>query len=379
MKICIDGIGAGQLMGMGMGSFTKEFLNKLLEMYPQPSYDLLFDNPKFPYILEKNRNATLFNLKVNRKMNDYSILEEHIERNKVNIYHSLNNGFSIPANKKCNYITTVQEMLPLYNPNYVDAKYMRKFTMTFSNAIKNSDRIIVLSEFLKEQLNKNYSIPEKKLTVINPGCSEIFTPQNKESSENILTKKYKIQDEYILHVGAIHIRKNIEKLICAFKQINVVNPTIKLVFVGKYDGKRKNYYMKLRQLIQRLGISDSVIFTGTVDYYDMPFFYSKAKCLVNLSKYEGYPLSCLEAMSCDAPVIWNNTDCFKEILGDSGVKVDIDNDYYYNIDELVNAISKIVFENRFSEELLKRQRMQVSKYKWENNIISTIRLYEDFY
>jgi glycosyltransferase involved in cell wall biosynthesis len=379
MKICIDGIGAGQLMGMGIGSYTKEFINKLLEMYPQQSYDLLFDNPKFPYKLEKNSAANLLNLNINRKINDYSIIEEHIKQNKVKIYHSLNNGFSIPFNKKCNYITTIQEMLPFYNPNYTDAKYMNKFTMTFSNAIKNSDKIIVVSEFLKEQLDKNYSIEKKKITVINPGCSEIFTPQNKEQSENILTSKYKIQQDYILHVGAIHIRKNIEKLIRAFKQINETDPNIKLLFIGKYDGKRNEYYLKLKQMIEELGISDSVIFTGTVDYYDMPLFYSKAKCVVNLSKYEGFPLSCLEAMACNVPVIWNNIDVFKEVLGDTGIKVDIGNDYYYDIEEVVNAISKIVFENSSQEELIRKQRIQASKFKWENNILDTIRLYEDFY
>ena len=46
MRICIDSIGISQLKGTGLGTFTLEFLKKLLYMYPQPTYDLLYDSLK---------------------------------------------------------------------------------------------------------------------------------------------------------------------------------------------------------------------------------------------------------------------------------------------------------------------------------------------
>lgn len=374
MKICIDGLGATRLMGTGMGTYTMEFLKNLFYMYPQPDYELLVEDSKPEINLGKNMKNLLLNLNINRRDNDYSSIEKHITDNKVNIYHSPNNGFSIPENKSCNYISTIHDLLPLVNSKYVDDKYMKKFIEVFPSAVKNSDKIIVVSNFLKEQLKNNYDIPEKDIIVNYPGCSPIFKPKNLEICEDILRSKYKITEDFILHVGAIHIRKNLDKLIKAFKNVNSINRNLKLVLVGKYDGKRAEYYEKLKELINSLELNDSVIFTGTIDYLDMPFFYSSSKCVVNLSKYEGFPISSIEAMACGTPVIWNNEAFFREVLGTSGIQVDANDN-----DQLVQTLIDIVFNGKASDNLLKSQIEQAATYKWEKNIINTIRVYESFF
>lgn len=373
MRICIDSMGL-QLMGTGLGTNTFEFLKKMLYMYPQPQYDLLYEQANFNLDIGKSNKVFPLKLNIDRKNNDYASIETHIENNKVDIYHSLNNGFSIPKGKKCNHVMTVHDLLPVVNQSYVDDKYMKKFSMNFSNAIENSDKIIVLSEFLGEQLRNYFNVPNKKITVNYPGCSEIFVPKNGESCDNILSSKYKINGDYILHVGSIHIRKNLEQLIKAFKYINLAYKELKLVLIGNCDGKRKEYYEKLKILIEDLNLKDSVLFTGIVDYYDMPYFYSKAKCVLNLSKYEGFPLTSLEAMSCNTPVILNDTSFFKEIFNKAGLTVDAN-----DTNMIVDGISNIIFNNDLNHKIINEQREIALKYKWEKNIINTIKLYESFY
>lgn len=374
MKICIDSLGITQLRGTGMGTYTYEFLNNLLDMYPQPKYDLLWDNSQFEFKVGKNNKASFINLNINRKENDFSTIEKHITSNKIDIYHCPNNGLSIPENKRCHYVTTVHDLLPIINSNYVDEKYRDKFNKVFGNAAKNSDKIITVSECLKEQLKNNFDIPEKRIEVIYPGCSQIFNFKSEEICTNILKSKYRIEGDYILHVGSIHVRKNLDKLITAFKDIYTVNKELKLIFVGKNDGKRKEYYLKLKSLAEELGISDAVFFLNTVDYDDMPYFYSKAKCVVNLSKYEGFPMVAIEAMCCDSPVVWNRQSFFKEVLGDVGASVDANDK-----EELVDAISEVIFNNSLREQVISKQREQAEKYSWDKNIIKTIRVYEGFF
>lgn len=373
MKICIDSIAISHLMGTGLGSFTLEFLNNLLRIYPQPKYELLYDNSNSK-LITKNNNISTYDLNINRLNNDYSNIENHLTSNKVDIYHSPNNGFSIPKNKKCHYITTVHDLLPVVNQSYVDDKYLKKFNMVFPNAIKNSDKIIVVSNFIKEQLSNYFDVPEKKIVVNYPGCSEIFTPKNKESCENILSSKYNIKGDYILYAGSIHIRKNLEKLIRAFKFINLSYMDLKLVLVGNYQGKRRKYFEKLKFLIEDLNLGNSVVFTGLVDYNDMPYFYSNAKCVVNLSKYEGFPLSSIEAMACNTPVIWNNENFFREVLGDTGLAVDANDNA-----SLVTVISDVLFNKNIKEDIINKQKSVSLKYKWGKNIINTVKLYESFF
>lgn len=373
MRICIDSMSLN-LSGTGIGTYTLEFLNNLLYMYPQPQYDLLYQGSNFNLDVEKNNKVFQLKLNINRKENNYSSIETHITNNKVDIYHCLNNGFSIPKNKECNYVMTVHDLLPVVNQSYVDEKYLKKFDSVFSNAINNSDKIMVWSEFLGEQLRNYFSIPNKKIIVNYPGCSEIFNPKNEESCDNILSSKYKIKGDYILYVGSIHIRKNLEQIIKAFKYIKLAEKELKLILIGNYKGKRKEYFDKIKVLVEDLKLEDSVIFTGVVDYYDMPYFYSKAKCVLNLSKYEGFPLTSLEAMACNTPVILNNTSFFKEVFGGAGLIIDAN-----DINMIVDAISNSIFNTDLKNRIINEQRERALKYKWEKNIINTIKLYESFY
>lgn len=373
MRVCIDSIGISRLKGTGLTIFTFEFLKNLLYMYPHPQYDLLYDELKPEFDMGKNNKAEFLDLNINRRDNYYENIENYIVNNKVDIYHSPNNGFSIPKNKKCYYITTVLNLLPVVNRNYVDDKYFEKFSKVFPDAIKNSDKIIVLSKFLAEQLRNYFDVPDKKIFVNYPGCSKIFTPKNIEGCDTILSSKYSIKGDYILYAGSIHRRKNLEKLIRAFKYVNSIYKNLKLILVGNIEGKRKEYYEKLKLLVKDLNLDESIIFTGTVNYNDMPYFYSKAKCVINLSKYEGFPLSSIEAMACNTPVVWHNENFFREVLGDSGLMVDANNN-----EMLVDTMLGIISTDSLKEDIIRKQRETVSKYKWENNIINTVRIYESF-
>ena len=374
MRICIDSIGISEFKGTGLGTYARELISNLLNMYPQPKYDLLYDSPSFEMSTDIYSNVLPINLNINRLNNDYSNIEEHIISNKVNIYHSPNNGFSIPKNKKCSYIATVQDLLPVINPDLVDEKYLMKFNTVFPNVIKNCDKIIVLSEFLKEQLKNYFDVPDKNILINYPGCSKIFRPKSQESCENILSSKYKVIGDYILYAGSIHRRKNLEKLITAFRQVKQQHNDLKLLLVGSCQGKRKEYYEKLWNLTEDLKLQDSVIFTGAADYNDMPYLYSRAKCTVNLSKYESFPLSTLEAMACNTPVIWNQESFFREVFESTGLAVDANDN-----DRLADGILNILYSHNLRESMIKEQRELSLKYTWEKHIANTVRLYETFY
>lgn len=145
------------------------------------------------------------------------------------------------------------------------------------------------------------------------------------------------------------------------------------MIVGSFQGKRRGYYEKLKNITEDLKLKDSVIFVGSADYYDMPYFYSKAKCTLNLSKYEGFPLSSIEAMACNTPVIWNDESFFREVFEGAGLPVDAN-----DIDRLKDAILNILCSYSLRESIIKEQSELSLKYTWEKHIINTVRLYETF-
>jgi len=375
MKICIDGLGVTHLMTTGIGVYTYELLNGLFEMYPQATYELLWNKTSSKLKCGKNIKVNYNDLNINRKENNLENLEKYILNNKINIYHSPNNGFSIPKNKVCYYITTVQDVLPIINSKDVDEKFLKKFHEVFENAMNQSDRIIAVSEYVKEILRNNFNIPEKKIAVIYPGYSDMFKKMDEESCENILKSKYKIQGDYILTVGSLHKRKNLENLIKGFKEISLYSHNkLKLVLVGEISGKRRDYYIELMMLIDKLDLVDSIIFTGSVDYNDMVYFYSGAKCVINLSRCEGFSLSTIEAMACKTPVLCNEQTVFKEILGDTGVWLDANDK-----NNIVQGINEVLYNNNYKNEIIIKQSERVKKYNWSKSIIKTVHEYETWY
>ncbi len=124
MKICLDGIGISQLHGTGLFSYSYGLLSNLLKMYPQPKYELIWDRETDSELWRRYGNLEFIRLGINRKDNDYRLLEEHLASSRTNIYHSPNNGLSIPQNKVCKYIISVHDLSPINYRKFVDDKYL---------------------------------------------------------------------------------------------------------------------------------------------------------------------------------------------------------------------------------------------------------------
>ncbi|MCY6369530.1 glycosyltransferase family 4 protein [Clostridium ganghwense] len=373
MNICVDGIGLSMLQGTSLYSYTYEFLNNLFARYPELECQIIWDNPIYSSPLEKMNNLSYFNLNLSRHKNDYSKLEQHIKNEKVQIYHSINNGFSIPFNKECKNISTVYDLLPIINMAYTDKKYYEKFMTVFPNAIDKSDKIIAVSNFIKNQIIEQFNVNEDRIEVIYPGCSNYFQHIDYGLCKNILKDNYNITEDFLLYVGSIHPRKNLHTLFKVFKRLKEYNYTknMKLVIIGKYDGKREEYYSKLKILAEFLNIEDSIIFKGAVDYKNMPYFYNAAQCLINLSEYDGFSLSVLEAMACKTPVICNNNLLFREVVGDGGILVDINDEVY-----MKDTILEMLLNDNYRNNVAEAGKRQSEIYKWNTAVEKTVHLYK---
>ncbi|SHH00126.1 glycosyltransferase family 4 protein [Tepidibacter thalassicus] len=371
MRICIDSLAITKLYGTGLYSYNFELLNNLFEIYPQPKYNLIWEEDVHVKEWDKYKNITYVDLNLNRKYNEYSNLEKYIKNNNVYIYHSINNGFSIPLRKNCKQVITVHDLIPVTHKEYADNKYLEKFTTVFPRVVEKSDKIIAVSNFVKREIIDNFDVSKEKIEVIYPGCSNIFKPMKKEICKEFIKVKYKIRGDYLLYVGSIHKRKNLDELIEIFKEVVKYNKYLKLVIVGKCNGKREVYYYKLKVLVNDLGLEDKVIFTGIVDYKDMPYFYNGSELVVNLSDYEGFPLSSIEAMACQKLVICFNTSSFYEVLGEGCILVD------KKERKIIRDIILEIINNKESVKNIEEKGKRISeKYNWDISNKKLVDVYE---
>lgn len=180
-------------------------------------------------------------------------------------------------------------------------------------------------------------------------------------------------DENTFVIGSIKTLEelyNIDVLIRAFSLLKTKysNKFLKLLIIGVGSQEQE-----LKQLVSDLQISKDVVFTGRIPFSEISNYFNMLDVLVNISDYESFGVSVIEAMACEKPVIATNTGGLKEIIenSDFGSLVEVD-----NVEQTANEIEKYMLDEVLKAKTGKVARAKVAqKYNWSNNINQMIEVY----
>jgi glycosyltransferase involved in cell wall biosynthesis len=175
---------------------------------------------------------------------------------------------------------------------------------------RRATAIIAVSQATKRDLVRLYDLDPAKITVVHEAAAPHFTPAS--PAEIAETRaRYHLPDNYLLHVGTIEPRKNLERLLEALHRLREGGEDIRLVIVGGKGWLYQSFFQRLEEL----ALSDAVCLPGYVPDADLPAIYSGARLAVVPSLYEGFGLPVLEAMACGAPVVCSNASSLPEVGG----------------------------------------------------------------
>jgi glycosyltransferase involved in cell wall biosynthesis len=213
-------------------------------------------------------------------------------------------------------------------------------------------------------------ISENQVTVIPLGADEHFCPCEDKVKIKSVLKKYGLSKNtvYILSVGTLEIRKNLDHVIHSFavfiEKYGNQFPNLKLVLTGKRGRLDEEIYIAYHKLKRK--VKKRIIFTGYVDDFDLPFLYNGASCFCYMSLYEGFGLPPLEAMQSGTPVITSNTSSLPEVVGDAGIMLDP-----HDVDGLVSAFHRVLTDENLRNEMFTKGLEQSKKFNWDDcvNII----------
>ncbi len=166
-----------------------------------------------------------------------------------------------------------------------------------SRILKKSKLFTCDAYYMRDELKK-FDVPHEKIHIIRFGIdSKKFFKQERNLK---VLEKFNISDELtIISLRNFEPVYDIKTLIYAAKIILKEMPTVRFLLVGK--GTLEN---ELKQMVQSLGISNSVHFTGFVDNQLLPSLISSSDIYVSTSLSDaGIAASTAEAMSCEIPVV----------------------------------------------------------------------------
>jgi len=296
-------------------------------------------------------------------------LDSFVRETNKTIFHSPFINLLI-FNRIKNILTVPDLSFFVYPENFVLPKslYLRTISQI---SLKKATKIITISKNTKTDIIKYLNIPEKKIKVIYPAVRPFFHPISDTITLENIGKKYQINNKkIILYVGTLEPRKNIPVLIksfCVLKKKFKIEHS--LVLVGAKGWK----YEEIFSLKETVGCND-IIFTGFVQEEDLPGIYNLADVFVYPSLYEGFGLPVLEAMACGTPVITSNTSSLPEVVGDAGILVDPS-----NIEELTDAIFRVISNLSLKEEMRKKATEQAKKFSIEKMAKETISIYKEIF
>lgn len=165
----------------------------------------------------------------------------------------------------------------------------------------------------------------------------------------------------LLFVGRIAPNKKQENVIRAFYAYKkLYNTKSRLFLVGSFSGM-ENYCNRLKDYAQKLGLEDSVVFTGHIRFDEILAYYHLADAFVCMSEHEGFCVPLAEAMYLNVPIIAYDTSAIGDTLGGSGILLDD------NRPEFAAAvINRVITDEQLRESILDGQRKRLEDFKYEN-------------
>jgi glycosyltransferase involved in cell wall biosynthesis len=264
-------------------------------------------------------------------------------------------------------VTTIHDMVPFVHPETHERLTNLLFRHYIPHTLPFVDRIITDSNASERDIVRFFRVRPDRVATIPCGVSPRFGPRAASQIFDALSR-YGIVPPYLLTVGALQARKNLETLLESFARLRLEGLPHRLVVVGRKAWKSEGIFRRLDDL----GLGDAVVLTGYVDDADLPALYTGAACFVFPSIYEGFGLPPLEAMACGVPVVTSNTSSLPEVVGDAAIMVDP-----HDVGGFVAAIRQIVDQPALADELRARGLERARRLTWERAAAAHASLYHE--
>jgi glycosyltransferase involved in cell wall biosynthesis len=225
-------------------------------------------------------------------------------------------------------------------------------------AVRRADHIFCISENTRRDLLEIHRLPENRVSVTYLGHDAL--PLTALTASDLVGEA-----PYLLHVGGRHGYKNFEGLLRAFAASPWLRNNFRIVCFGS-----GGFSTEEQNLISTLGFTESrVIQLGGGDQR-LAALYQNAAAFVYPSKYEGFGIPPLEAMSLDCPVICSNASSIPEVVGEAGEYFDP-----HDVESIRASLERVLQSSARRQELIALGRVRRELFSWSRCAKETHNVY----
>lgn len=253
-------------------------------------------------------------------------------------------------------VATLYDTAWMAHRGFVSRPQSRLMEQAVRRILTGVRHVITISESARAELVEHLGIDPERITVTPLGVDPVFfSPEDRGATSSIL-QQLEVTEPYGLSVGVLEPRKNILRLLRAFRSLLDEAPEQRLILVG-----RAGYgYERIVEEIRRLGLGESVLCPGVLRDAELVALMHGADWFAWPSLHEGFGLPALEAMAAGVPVLSSNTTSLAEVCGDAALLVNPEDEV-----ELGAGLRRIACDRCEALEFAARGRLRARQFDWE--------------
>lgn len=357
----------------GLGQYTSH-LAKELQLTPGVELDLFYGTGWSKDLRTTPVQGITTAVSLVKKLipNPYSVnrliqqqlFNRGIKSNDPDIYHEPN-FLAFKCSKPS--VITVHDLSWIRFPETHPKDRVIAMEKYFEPGLRRASLILTDSAFVKRELMDVFGMVPDMIETVPLGVDSIFQPRSHFDTRDVLSRHSLLHGQYILAVGTIEPRKNLQLALQAFIQLpDSLRKKFPLVLVGMKGWHTSKLQLQIEPLVR----SGEVRQLGYLPRNDLATIISGALTLVYPSVYEGFGLPPLEAMACGIPVIASAVSSIPEVVGDAGILIDPQ-----DADAVTKAIILVATDSRARNDLCERARVRSKEFTWGRCAAQTVAAY----
>ena len=362
---CTIALDARKLSGYrsGVGQYVSRLASHLARVAPEFDYILLTNRPADACIAPSGFRVLAFGpgfpsgswpAKLYAPIWMNMQLPSVLRRERVDLYHGTN--FFMPMRKTCPTVVTVHDVAFARVPRTYDPIYRRYMLWQVGHSAREADHLIAVTEHSKNDIVDLFDVDPARISVVYNGTDERYDANLDAVYLANTRRALQLPDRYLLHVGVIEARKNIETLLRASREPLRRGLVDGVVLVGR-DGRGAD---SVRRTTSVLGMDRRVRFLGYVAQDLMAGVYRLARLLVFPSLFEGFGMPILEAMACGTPVLASNTSSMPEVAGEAAILFPP-----ADVSTLERLLTEVLSRPELHAELRRRGLARAARFTWD--------------
>ena len=274
--------------------------------------------------------------------------------------------FIPPLGGRWKSVITIHDLSFLHFPETKDAASQRYYNGQIDAAVARADAILADSEATRQDVIALLRVPPEKVTTVWAGIDPSFSPAPPEEIRRV-RKAHHLPADYVLFVGTIEPRKNLDGLMRAYAALAADLPDLPPLAVV---GRRGWLNDPAHALPSTLGIADRMCWVEDIPDGDLPALYSGASVLCLPSLFEGFGFPVLEAMACGAPVVTSDRGSLPEVAGDAAILVSPDDP-----SSIADGLRRALTDTLLAADLRRRGFVQAARFTWAETARRALAVY----